>query len=150
VCPVCSMTTLLCLLKSQRGRRRMLLGDKVLNYNCFLCTLNTSEEWPATFYSCETRRQWYGSFMTFIWPAPIQKLGNWKGKYDGKSLTIPVRFSCTYLTLGSIIVTKFAIWFSIKKLCLLSTQCIYVFSTSMIPTTGSDYFPEQHSPVAGL
>jgi hypothetical protein len=41
LCPMCSMTTLACLLKSPR-RRRMPLGDKVLNNYSFLCTQNTS------------------------------------------------------------------------------------------------------------
>jgi hypothetical protein len=31
---------------------------------------------------------------------------------------------------------------NIKKLCILSTQCIYVFHT--ILTIHKDYFPEQH------
>jgi hypothetical protein len=35
VCPACSMSTHLYLLMSQRGRRRILLGDKVLNQSCF-------------------------------------------------------------------------------------------------------------------
>jgi hypothetical protein len=51
-------------------------------------------------------------------------------------------FLCGILTLYSPVVTIYTTCFNTLKLCILPTQCIYVFP--MVLTINSDCFPRQH------
>jgi hypothetical protein len=76
--------------------------------------------------------------MVFFSPYEYQDCGL---RYIGLDQLLPYLLQLNILTLQSPVVTVCTTFFNTPKLCILPTQCIYVFR--MVLTINSDCFPKQ-------